>query len=312
MPSNTKNDASNPVTPAAQERFAALASEPLRVVAPTSSFFSGSKTSLLDIWKHRQLWWLLTKREVKARYKDSAGGFVWSLIRPLVLLLIYYFVIGKVLGAADSINDFAVHIFAGLTAWTLFSTIVSGATQSIVGNSGIVKKIYLPREVFPLASAGSAFVDFLAQFAILFVAAFVIGGINWAHFLIYTPISILMITVWGIALGILLAGANVYLRDTQYLVEVVLSIGFWLTPSLYAYFTMAPKLPDWLMNLYLLNPTAIGVLGIEQGVWTAGDSVAWPAHLFTQIAIMLLVGLVLIFVNQRIFSRMQRNFAQEL
>ncbi|MBR6458949.1 MAG: ABC transporter permease [Actinomycetaceae bacterium] len=312
MPSNTNNDASTSVTSAAQERFARLESEPLRIVAPTSSFFAGSKDSLLDIWNHRELWWLLTKREVKARYKDSVGGFIWSLIRPLVLLMIYYFVIGKVLGAAGQIPDFAVHIFAGLTGWTLFSTIVSGATQSIVGNSGIVKKVYVPREIFPLASAGSAFVDFLAQFAILFVAAFAIGGINWVHFLIYTPISIAMLAVWGIALGLLLAGANVYLRDTQYLVEVILSIGFWLTPSLYAYFTMAPSMPDWVMNIYLLNPTAIGVLGIEQGVWTAGDVKLWPPHLFTQISIMLLIGLVLIFVNQRIFSRIQRNFAQEL
>lgn len=312
MSNTTKTDATSSVTPAARERFAKLEQEPLRIVAPTSSFISGSKSSLLDIWNHRQLWWLLTKREVKARYKDSVGGFVWSLIRPLVLLMIYYFVIGKVLGAAGSIPDFAVHIFAGLTGWTLFSTIVSGATQSIVGNSGIVKKVYVPREVFPLASAGSAFVDFLAQFAILFVAAFAIGGINWSDFLIYTPISVVMLTVWGIALGLLLAGANVYLRDTQYLVEVILSIGFWLTPSLYAYFTMVKSLPDWLINLYLLNPTAIGVLGIEQGVWTAGDSVSWPPHLLTQITIMLLIGLVLIFVNQRIFSRIQRNFAQEL
>lgn len=308
-----ESEKSTQATPEALARFERLDAEEIRVVAPNTDFFGGASTSLRDLWAHRELWWLLTKREIKARYKDSAGGFVWSLIRPLVLLLIYYFVIGKVLGAADSIPDFAVYIFAGLTGWTLFSTIVSTATQSVVGNSGIVKKIYVPREVFPLASAGAAFVDFLAQLAILMVAAIIIGGMNWLHFIIYVPAAVLMLIVWAVALGLFLSAANVYLRDTQYLVEVVLSIGFWLTPSLYSFSMVAGSLPNWLTNLYLLNPTAVGVLGIQQGVWVAGDAgVPWPSHLLMRILIMLAVGLVLLFINQRLFSRMQRNFAQEL
>lgn len=294
-------------------RFNRIASEPLRVVAPNTSFLSGASNSLADIWNHRELWWLLTKREVKARYKDSVGGFIWTLIRPLVMLLIYYFIIGKILGAARSIDDFAVYVFAGLTAWTLFATIISSSTSSIIANSGIVKKVYVPREIFPFSAAGSALVDFFAQFAILLCAALVIRGINWVHFFIYVPISVLMLLVWGLALGLLLAAANVYLRDIQYLVEVVLSIGFWITPSLYSYKMIVDKAPSWLVDIYLANPTAIGVFGMQQGTWTIGDVTGvWPEHLLTRIVIMLFIGLVLLFINQRIFSRLQRNFAQEI
>lgn len=314
MTDNTHSDANDSHDSPARERFTRLEHEPLRVVAPTFSFFAGAYQSIGDIWNHRELWWLLTKREIKARYKDSVGGFVWSLVRPLVLLLIYYFVIGKVLGAAKAIPDFAVYIFAGLTAWTLFSSIVSTATQSVVANSGIVKKVYVPREIFPLASAGSSFVDFLAQLAILTVASIVIGGINVKDFIIYVPLSIVMLTVWAVALGLFLSAANVYLRDTQYLVEVILSIGFWLTPSLYSFGMVVNNVPNWVVNLYLANPTAIGVIGLQQGVWVAGDAsgTVWPQHLMMRILIMLAIGLVLLFVNQRFFSHLQRNFAQEI
>lgn len=307
------NGQSTPLTAPARERYARLEQLPLRVVAPTSSFIAGSRSSILDIWHHRELWWLLTKREIKARYKDSVGGFLWTLARPLVMLFIYYFVIGRVLGAARSIDDFAVYIFAGLTAWTLFSTVISSSTSSIIANSGIVKKIYVPREIFPFSAAGSAFVDFLAQFVILVCAAFLIRGINWMNFFFYVPISILMLLVWGLALGLFLAAVNVYLRDTQYLVEVILAIGLWITPSLYSYAMVIDMAPKWFAYVYLANPTAIGVFGIQRGTWIAGDvNGVWPEHLMTRILIMLVIGLVLLFVNQRIFSRLQRNFAQEI
>ncbi len=297
----------------AKARFEGLGKQGMRVVAPNTDFFGGAAASLKDIWDHRELWWLLTKRETKARYKDSAGGFVWSLIRPLVMLMIYYFVIGRILGAERMIDDFSIYIFAGLTAWTLFASIISTSTASIVANSGIVKKIYLPREIFPFSSAGAAFIDFLAQFAILFVAAWLIGGIDWIHLVVYVPVATLLMLVWGLALGLFLAAANVYLRDIQYLVDVILSIGFWMTPSLYSYAMVAERMPEWLVNLYLLNPTAIGVFGMQQGTWTAGDLTGvWPDHLMIRMLAMIGVGLALLFVNQRIFARLQRNFAQEI
>ena len=300
---------------AAERRFAALGRQPLRKVAPDTSFVAGAPGSLRDIWNHRELWWLLTKREVKARYKDSAGGFIWTLIRPLVALLIYYFIVGKILGAERGIDDFAIYLFAGLTIWTLFSSIVSSCTSSIIANSGIVKKIYLPREIFPLSAAGSAFVDFLAQFVILFVAGLVVRGMNWLHLLVYGPISVFMMVVWGVALGLLLSAANVYLRDIQYLVEVVLSIGMWMTPSLYSFGMVLDKAPAWLAELYLWNPAAIGVIGFQQATWTIGDispKAVWPDHLLIRMLIMTVIGLVLLFINQRWFARLQRNFAQEI
>lgn len=307
-------DENSPLSDAAVQRIARLSEEHLRVVAPNTSFFGGARGSFQDLWAHRELWWLLTKRELKARYKDSVLGFVWTLVRPLVNLLIYYFAIGKILRASEAIDNFAVYVFAGLTAWGLFSQVVASSTSAIISNSGIVKKVYLPREIFPLAASGAALVDFLSQFAILVIGtAVIIQDFDFVAFITYGPISILVLLSWGIALGLLLSAANVYLRDVQYLVEVALMVGFWLTPSVYSFSMVMNSAPAWMLDIYLANPTTLAVLGLQNAFWAVGtDSAVYPAHLFGRLAIALAIGIVLMFVAQRVFSRQQRNFAQEL
>ncbi|MDK6906137.1 ABC transporter permease [Actinotignum timonense] len=300
------------VSPEAQVRFEKLAGQDLTRVAIDTGFFSGWRASVRDIFDHRHLLGLLTRRELKARYKDSVLGYVWTLVRPLINLLIYYFAIGKVLGAERAIPDFAIYVFAGLTAWGLFSQIVAASTGAIVSNSGIVKKVYLPREIFPLSAAGAAFVDFLSQLAILVCGALIIRGVPWGSALIYFPISLAVVVVWAVAFGLFLSAANVYLRDVQYLVEVILLIGFWLTPSVYSFAMIAGAAPSWMINLYLLNPTSVAVMGFQHSFWAAGQDALLPSHLLTRLGIFLIIGLVLLWLAQRYFARMQRNFAQEL
>ncbi|MCG2799839.1 MAG: ABC transporter permease, partial [Cellulomonas sp.] len=140
-----------------------------------------------DVRAHHELLGLLVRREIRAKYKDSALGLVWTLVRPLVMLVIYYVAVGKFLQASRNIPGFAVYIFAGLTAWGLFSDLVTNATASIVNNGGLVKKVYLPREIFPLSAAGSALFTFAVQLAIL-VVAMLVGGVPPAGDLLYFPL----------------------------------------------------------------------------------------------------------------------------
>ena len=296
----------------ADERFAWRGEQPMREVTPSGGFLSGSWTSIRDIWAHRQLWWRLTRRELKARYKDSVLGYVWTLIRPLVNLLIYYLAIGKVLAAERAIPDFAVYVFAGLTAWTLFSQTITSATSSILANAGIVKKVYLPREIFPLAATGSAVIDFLSQLVILFCGALLIRGIDTTAMFLYAPISLCVVLAWGVAIGLILSAVNVYLRDVQYLVEVGVLIGFWLTPCVYSYAQLAGQAPQFITDVYLYNPMALAVMGFQKAFWVQGQYAQWPVHLLTKLGIMFLIGIVLVFIAQRFFDRLQRNFAQEL
>lgn len=294
----------------AQDRYLALSQERMVTVGGDSK--SGSWHSLREIFRHRELLSLLVRRDLKSRYKDSVLGFVWTLVRPLTQLLIYAIVIGQVLGAARNIPDFAIYVFTGLTAYSLFSDIISGTTASIVGNSGLIKKIYLPREIFPLASVGSAIFNFLIQFVILLAATIVIGKPPLHAETWYLIPSVLLLLVFGTAFGLLLSAINVYLRDVQYLVEVVLLLLLWASPIVYAWSMVRDRVGhSLLLEIYTNNPVTLAVLGFQKAMWVGGQGVAeYPDFLLLRMGIAFVIGIILLLGFQRVFSRLQGNFAQ--
>lgn len=300
------------MTDTATARAAALADEPLRIAGPRPGFVRGTLSSVKDVVAHRELLGSLVRRELKSRYKDSALGFVWSLVRPLAMLLIYYVALGKFLGSERAVPDFAVFIYTGLTAWTLFSEVVLTGTASIVQNSGLIKKVYLPREVFPLSVVGSSLFNFGIQLVILLGATILVGKFPTGERWLYFPLSLAVVLVWATALALLLSAVNVYLRDVQYLVDVALMILFWASPIVYAWHQVAGSVTGWLQDLYLLNPMTVAVLGFQRTFWVAGDDQLAPAHLAERLGLALAVGLVLLWICQRVFARLQSNFAQEL
>jgi ABC-2 type transport system permease protein len=300
-------------------RLSRLAHEELITVSGTGAA-GGTWHAIREIFGHREMLDLLIRRDLKSRYKDSVLGFAWSLVRPIVQLLIYFVIIGKVLGAASAVPNYAVYVFSGLILYGFFSEIITGTTGSIIGNSGLIKKIYLPREVFPLASIGSAIFNFLMQFVILLAATLITRGFPISPGLIYLIPSVLLILVYGTAFGLLLSAVNVYLRDIQYLVEVVMLLLLWASPIVYSY-TMVHQLvtkshlPSWVMQVYTDNPITLAVLGFRKAMWTAGahlQPAQYPDQLLLRTGVALVIGLVLIVVFQRVFSRLQGNFAQEI
>jgi ABC-2 type transport system permease protein len=316
------------VTLSAQDRADRLATETFQVSGRArTSFIRNIVGPVREIFGHRELLDLLVRRELKARYKDSSLGFLWSLIKPLTMLLIYYVAIGQFLGAARGIPDFAIFVFAGLTLWGLYSEIVAIGTKSIVINAPLIRKVYLPREIFPLAATGSALFNFAIQMVVLIGAIVVLGQFPLSWNLLYALVAILIVLLYGVALAILLSALNVYLRDVEYLVEVVLLIFFWASPIVYSwsYVVDAATRSDlpWLEWVYLLNPISDAMLAFQVGLWKAGSedrvlgdltvyAQQWPADLDLRLLIVTLVGIVFLWAAQRVFSRLQGNFAQEI
>ena len=262
---------------------------------------------------YRELLGLLVRRELKARFKDSVLGFLWSLLRPLALLIVYYVAIGKFLGAERAIPDFAIYIFAGLTIWQLFAEIVSGSTGSILGNGGLIKKVYLPREVFPLSVVGSSLFNLMTQLTILAAAVIALGRAPTGQRLLYLPLAIVVVVVYATALGLVLAAVNVYLRDVQYLVEIALMVLFWGSPVVYSWRLVSGVVEQgWMEQAYLANPVTVAVLGMQRAVWVAGTEEPFPPGLGTRLLVMLAIGTVLLWLGQRVFARLEGNFAQEL
>lgn len=304
------------LTPEAQLRIQGLSAVPLTVREPSTNPFTSFAGSVKELFSRRYLLKLLVKRELAARYKDSALGFVWATIKPLTQLFIYYLVIGKFLGAARSIDNFGVFIFAGLTIYGLFQDSVKQMTESIVNNDGLIKKIYLPREIFPISTLGSSLFNFGIQFVILFVAALVAGTMAWGSALLYIPISALLVLVWATGLGLMLSAWNVQLRDVGFMTEVILMLVMWFSPIVYSWTFVRDTLVgsgyDWAYQLYMANPVTIAVLGYQQAFWAAGSNGELPPDLPMKTAVAMLVGLLFLFLGQRVFSKHQANFAQEL
>ncbi|WNB86312.1 ABC transporter permease [Cellulomonas sp. ATA003] len=300
------------MTNVGEARSARLAAEPMRIAGPRPGFAAGTLQSVRDIVAQRELLGMLVRRELKAKYKDSTLGFLWSLLRPLALLGIYYVAIGRFLGAARDIPDFAIFIYTGLTAWTLFSEIVTAGTASIVVNSGLIKKVYLPREVFPLSVVGSGLFNFGIQLTILVAATVVAGGFPTGARWLYLPLSLVVLLLFATALSFLLSAVNVYLRDVQYLVDIALMIAFWASPIVYSWALVVGEVPAWAADLYLTNPMTLVIMGFQEAFWVAGDDQLRPDDLLQRLGVAFAVGVVLLWLCQRVFARLQSNFAQEL
>lgn len=303
-----------PTSNGPNERFERIARLPMRSIGATSGGGAGGFLGpVRELLAHREMLDLLVKRDLKARYKDSALGFLWVLARPLMQLAIYFVVLGHFLGAARGIPDFAIYVFSGLTAMGLFQEILVGGTGSILANAGLVKKVYVPREVFPLASTGAALFNMAVQVVVLIIATIVIGRPPLHSGVLYFFPALALVVVFGLALALLCGAINVYLRDTQYLVDVLSMLLFWASPVVYAWQMVSNVINvPWVVEVYTNNPLTLAVLGFQRAFWVAGDAVAWPDALMLRMFVALIVGVVFLLISHRIFLRLQGNFAQEL
>jgi ABC-2 type transport system permease protein len=299
-----------------------------RVVSPTISV----RQRLREIWLSRELLVYLVRTEIKVKYKNSVLGLVWSMIAPAMTLAIYFIVFQVVLG--NRMPNFVIFLFAGLLLWNLFSLGVLTGTGVIVNNSAIVKKVSFPREILALAAVGSACVFFFFQSCVMVIFLVVLHNTpDWS----YLPLLLLALFT-GIllagALAVLLSSVNVYLRDTQHLIEVILTAWFWACPIVYAFQqNIGLKLsPKHLLWIYFLNPVTPLVLTFQRCLYGRVSPVALvrqpdgkivrtvypvlPLHgylwyLSLDLGV-LAIAVVLFLVALAVFGRLEGNLAEEL
>ena len=184
---------------------------------------------LEEIWRSRELLIYLVRTEIKVKYKNSFLGLLWSMVAPSLTLAVYAMVFGVFLH--NGMPDFVIYLFAGLLLWNFFSTGILTSTGVIVNNAGLVKKVSFPREILALAAVGSAGVFFFFQACVMVLFLLVL---HWApawSVLYLVVVALIPTLVLACALGILLAAVNVYMRDTQHLVTVLVgSAWFWAWP----------------------------------------------------------------------------------
>jgi ABC-2 type transport system permease protein len=279
-----------------------------------------ANAGLVDVFRRRYLLRLLVRKEIQARYQGSVLGLLWSYVQPLVRFAMYFFVIGLVLGLHRNIPNFAIHMFAAIVVVHYFTETFTSGTRAIVRNKAIVRKMAMPREMFPVAAVIVSAIHTFPQVLILFVACVSVGWSPDPQAILAGVLGIAIITVFGTALALLFSAMNVFFRDFQNIVATLTIFTHWAVPMIYPYSRLAnSSLGDgWFLQLYLANPLTEAVLLMQRCLWvpTTGSQTlppgSMPDHLMVRGFIMLGIVLVVLVLAQLAFTRLETKIAERL
>ncbi len=278
----------------------------------------GSGRGLLDVYGDRFLLKLLVRKEIKVRYRGSVLGLLWSYVKPLVQFLIYFVALGIFLNLQRGTPNYAIYLFAGIVLVNFFTESLSNATRSIVDNRDLIRKIYLPRELFPVSTVWVSAAHFLPQLLVLIGACLVVG---WTPSILQLAAVVLifgMVAVLATGLGLMFGAVNVYFRDSENIVDMIVMVVTWASPVLYVWSMVERVMGPWFW-VYQLNPMTVAVEVFHWAFWEptlkADQMVAdtMPPDLLTVwLPVAMLVTLAVLFLGQLTFRRLAIHFAQEL
>lgn len=253
-----------------------------------------------DLWRYRELFFVLAWRDVAVRYKQTVIGLAWALIQPLATMLVFTIIFGKVAKLpSEGAAPYALMVYAGMLPWQLFATSLTGASGSLIGNANLISKVYFPRLIVPTSAVVVAFVDFLVSFAILGCLMI------WYQFLpgwqiLTLPFFILMAFLASLGPGLWITALNVKYRDFRYIIPFIVQFGLYVSPVGFSS-TVVPE--QWRL-LYSINPV-VGVidgfrwaiLGGESNLYLPGFILSWGVIVF------------FLWLGIRQFRKMEKSFA---
>ncbi len=265
-------------------------------------------STLQQLVTHHELLWILTQRELKLRYRGSVLGFLWSVLIPLFMALIYVIFLRLLGGRGVPLTDIIIGVFA----WQFTVQCVNSGLFSISGNSNLVKKVYFPRLILPLSATLANLVTYalslLVQFPFLAALYHFMGG-SFSGWIFLLPVVMLLHFVFNFALTLLLAAINVYVRDAQHLVGILLSAWFFVSPVMYnlSFVSRVAEHHPWIPHLFLLNPLTV-ILTAYRAVITEGVVFPWEWS-----SLLSMGGIVVLALySWRLFQRLQKDFADLL
>ena len=251
-----------------------------------------------ELWRFRELLYFLAWRDVKVRYKQAAFGAAWAIIQPLVTMIIFAFLFGRVAKMPSDNVPYPLFCYVGLVPWTYFAGTISLAGNSLVSNSTLITKIYFPRVLLPAASAFGGLLDFAIGSAFIFVLmVYYKVAPSWT--LVFWPIAVALMVLASLGVSMLLAATNVRYRDVKHVIPFVVQLGLFLTPVIYPPGFLSPRL----RVLLAFNPLS-GVMEIFRASLLPGRSVDWML-----VASSVAMALLLFVVGALYFRRAERSFA---
>jgi lipopolysaccharide transport system permease protein len=252
---------------------------------------------LSDLWAHRELFYFLAWRDVKVRYKQTALGASWAILQPLISMVVFTILFGRLGHVPSEGEPYAIFSYAGLLPWNFFATAVTNSSNSLITSSNLITKVYFPRLLVPTAAVGAAMVDIAIASIILFGIMPIYGVGFHASLMMLVPLAALT-ALTAAALGIWTSALNVKYRDIRYALPFAIQILMFLTPVIYPV-SFLPERWRWVLRL---NPLSGIIEGFRDAVF--GRPFNW-----NDLAISGVVTLGLLVAAACIFSRMEEDFA---
>ncbi|WP_029146201.1 ABC transporter permease [Microbacterium luticocti] len=278
----------------------------------------GQGRGLLDVFKYRYLLRLLISKGTSLRYRNSVLGWLWSYVRPTVQFLVYFVVVGHIIGVSRRVDLFPLYMFCGLVIVNLFNEAIGATTRSVVDNKALVRKIYLPRELFPISAVIGSFIHFLPQLIVLLIVALLFGWVPTFASVGLMLASLALATTFVLGVGLTFSAINVRFRDAQNFIEIIRTVATWSSPIMYTWVMVQKPLEhhQWIFEIFMSNPITVAVEFFHHAIW---DSVVapekrlgWPPDFGWNVLASIGVIVVVTLIGQLVFRRFERTFAQDL
>lgn len=252
-----------------------------------------------ELYNYREFLKTSIKKEFRGKYKKSFLGVLWSFLNPLFQLLVYALVFPFIL--KNGIENYTIFLFLALMPWTFFNSTLLQSAASIVTNGGIIKKVYFPREILPISTTTSNLLNFLIT-GIIVIVALLISGIGIGPSIIVLPIIIIIQYVLQLGISFILSSITVYIRDVEYLMNVIMMLMFYLSPIVYS----PDMIPDKFLPLFKLNPMFHIISYYRE--------ILYYKQIPDMGSVMLLfvICIVIFIVGYLIFRKLEKRFAEEL
>ena len=266
------------------------------IIAPGRS----EKNYWADLWSFRELFYILSWRDLSVRYKQTVIGVLWALIRPLLTMVVFTVIFGKLAKLPSEGNaPYAIMVYAGMLPWQFFASSILGTSASLVGNAQLITKVYFPRLIIPASSIITSFVDFIISFAILFFLMLYYSYFpTWRFILLPGFLIITFFTALGF--GLYITSLNVKYRDFRYIVPFIVQLGLYISPVGFT----SSIIPDKYRLLYSLNPIVGVIDGFRWAILGGESNIYIPGFILS-----LFFAVFFLVVGVMKFRKMEKSFA---
>ncbi len=252
-----------------------------------------------NLYNYRELLKSNVKKEIRGKYKGSFLGVLWSFLNPLLQVAVYAIVFPYIMRIKT--DNYLQYLIVGIIPWTFFTTVINQGMIAVRMNAGIIKKVYFPREILPISVAVSGLINFFISCIIILIFC-VIGGLGISWHLILLPIIAIIQFMFTLGLVFALSAINIYVKDTEYLVQFIINMLFYGTPILYSV-ELFPEGLRWILNL---NPLT-GLIDSYRDIFMYHQLPTSASFLY-----ILLVSVVVLIVGILIFRKLEKGFAEEV